>query len=96
MTAQFKAEDTLIIRGRGMVLTGRVLEGTLRLGMAVTIEGFPRTLSIDGFEMINSQNLMDGLVGLLFLSTDQQDITLWKRLDVKEKVLKIMETDIRQ
>jgi hypothetical protein len=90
--AQFKAEDTFIIRGRGMVLTGWVIEGTLRLGMAISIEGFPRSLAIDGFEMINSRNRMKGLLGLLFLSTDQQEMALWKKLDVKEKVFNVIET----
>ena len=94
MTAKFKGEDTFIIRGRGLVLSGWIIEGSLRVGMALSIEGFPRTLTINGVEFIHTEPHIKGLIGLLFLSTDPQEITLWKELDVKDKIVSVVETEI--
>jgi len=89
MTTMFTGHSAFIIRNRGLVLAGWVTEGTARLGMAVHIESFPRPLFIDEIEMINTSGELPGLIGLLFLSTDQNEMRLWKRLDVKDKVFEV-------
>jgi translation elongation factor EF-Tu-like GTPase len=89
MTAQFKARDTFIIKGRGLVLTGWVIEGVLKVGMTLSLPAFPRRLAIDGFEMIHTTDPAVPKLGLLFLGTDQAEIQLWTSLDVKEKIFEV-------
>jgi elongation factor Tu len=45
-------EDVFSIRGRGTVVTGRIEQGTLRVGDAVQLErpGMSKTIVIDGIE----------------------------------------------
>lgn len=93
MTAQFKADSTFIIRGRGLVLSGWVIEGVVRAGMRISIETFPRMLTIDGIELITTIPRVPGLFGLLFLSTDPQEIALWKSLEVKDLLFDVLEPD---
>ncbi len=89
MTAQFRACDAFIIKGRGLVLTGWVIEGNLKVGMTLSLPAFPRRLIIDGFEMIHTSDPALPKLGLLFLSTDQAEIQLWMSLDVKEKIFEV-------
>lgn len=89
MSTFFKAEDTVVIKGRGLVLFGTIVEGIVKVGMFLNIESFPRQLIIDGLEWPISSPRIPGLIGLLFLSTDQQEIDLWKSIDIKDKVFEV-------
>ena len=82
-----------MIRGRGLVLAGWVIEGAVRVGMHIVIEPFPRTLTIDEIMMIHAEPRMPGLLGLLFLSTDPQEIALWKSLEIKDLLFAVLEPD---
>ena len=89
MNAKFQADDAFIIKGRGLVLSGRIVEGTVKRGMVISIPSFPRMLRIEGFEMISTVDLSPGLVGLLFPFKDDPDTALWRQLDVKGKIFKV-------
>jgi hypothetical protein len=86
MKTQFKARDTFIIKGRGLVLAGWITEGDIKIGMSLTIPTFPRQLIIDGLETITSIDPNYPKLGLFFRSTDQTEILLWKQLNIKDKV----------
>jgi hypothetical protein len=85
----FKAGNAFVIRGRGLVLSGHIVDGIVSVGMSLTVESFPRPLTIDGLEMINTLHKEPGLIGLFFQSTNRQEMELWKSLDVKDKVFEV-------
>ncbi len=89
MTTRFRAYDTFSIKGRGLVLSGWIIEGTLKVGMTLFVPDFPRRLTIDGLEFIHNTDPAGPKLGLLFLSTDPDEMQLWKSLDVKEKVFEV-------
>jgi hypothetical protein len=91
MSNQFKVEDHFLIRGRGLVLTGYLIEGIVHKGMRISIPAFPRMLTIDGIEMIHANPRKPGMFGLLFLTTDADEIRLWKQLPLKDIVFDILE-----
>jgi hypothetical protein len=91
MNAKFQAEATFIIKGRGLVLSGWIVEGTVKRDMVISIPSFPRMLRIEGIEMIRTVNLPPGLVGLVFSFADDQDTALWEQLDVKGKIFEVEE-----
>ena len=91
MSIQFKAEDHFLIKGRGLVLTGYLIEGVVRKGMHISIPAFPRILTVDGIEMIYTNPRKPGMFGLLFLTTDADEIRLWKQLTLKDVVFEIVE-----
>ena len=92
MSNQFKAEGYFIIRGRGLVLAGYMMEGIVREGMRISIPAFPRSLSVDGIEMIHTSSPhQPGLFGLLFLTTDADEIKLWKQLYLKDVIFELLE-----
>jgi len=65
--------DVFFIRGRGAVATGRVEDGTIRVGDEVQING-DRTLKVDGIEafrkVLDEAQAGDN-VGLLFSKLDK-------------------------
>jgi hypothetical protein len=89
MSTFFKAESAFLIRGRGMILAGTVLDGMATRGMSVQIEGFPRQLLVDGIEHISTDDQRPNVIGLLFQSSDPDELKLWRSLDVEEKVFKL-------
>ena len=89
MNAKFQADSTFIIKGRGLVLSGWIIEGTVKRDMVISISSFPRVLRIEAIEMIRAVDLPPGLIGLVFSFVDDQDTASWKRLDVKGKVFEI-------
>lgn len=91
MSTHFKAEDHFIIKGRGLVLTGYLIEGVVRKGMTISIPSFPRILTVDGIEIIHTTPKKPGMFGLLFLTTDVDEIKLWKQLTLKDTIFNILE-----
>ena len=69
-------EDVFVIRNRGVVATGRVESGTLRVGDAVSINGGPG-VQVDAIEVfrksIDQANAGDN-VGVLFKGIDKSQI----------------------
>ena len=69
-------EDVFVIRNRGVVATGRVESGTLRVGDTVSINGGP-SVPVDAIEIfrksIDEANAGDN-IGVLFKSIDKSQI----------------------
>jgi translation elongation factor EF-Tu-like GTPase len=69
-------EDVFVIRNRGVVATGRVESGSLRVGDAVSINGGPG-VQVDAIEVfrksIDQANAGDN-VGVLFKGIDKSQI----------------------
>lgn len=89
MTAKILADSTFIIKGRGLVLSGWIIEGVVKRDMVISNPFFSRVLSIEAVEMIRTVNQAPGLVGLVFPFTSDSDTALWKKLDVKGRVFEI-------
>ncbi|MGV0774452.1 EF-Tu/IF-2/RF-3 family GTPase [Mycolicibacterium elephantis] len=69
-------EDVFVIRNRGVVATGRVQAGTLRVGDTISINGGP-TVTVDAIEKFRKQ--LDEAttgenVGVLIKSIDEGQI----------------------
>lgn len=76
MTFQMTVEDAFAIRNRGVVVTGRVTRGTLRVGDTVHINGGPG-LTVDAIEKFRKQSdeaLEGENVGVLFKGISRQDV----------------------
>jgi translation elongation factor EF-Tu-like GTPase len=69
-------EDVFVIRNRGVVATGRVESGTLRVGDLVSIDGAPG-IPVDAIEQFRKKrgeaNAGDN-IGVLFKSIDKSQI----------------------
>jgi translation elongation factor EF-Tu-like GTPase len=69
-------EDVFVIRNRGVVATGRVESGTVRVGDTVSINGGPG-VTVDAIEVfrksIDQANAGDN-IGVLFKSIDKSQI----------------------
>jgi hypothetical protein len=69
-------EDIFVIRGRGLVATGRVEDGTLRVGDEVQINA-DRRVRVDGIEafrkMLEQASAGDN-IGVLFKDLDRDDV----------------------
>ncbi len=94
MTAKFQADETFSIKNRGLVLSGRIIEGEVKKDMIVSIPFFPRILKIEGFEFIHAADVPVGLIGLFFTSVDDRDTALWEALDVKDKIFEIVDSSL--
>ena len=95
MIAKFEANDLFLIKVRGYVIVGWIREGTVKVGMKVSISSFPQKLVIKGIEMISTIDRpleLQGVLGLLFPLGNEQDNLIWKNLDIKGRVLDIEET----
>ncbi|MCT7658817.1 EF-Tu/IF-2/RF-3 family GTPase [Mycobacterium deserti] len=69
-------EDAFAIRNRGVVVTGKVARGTLRIGDTVRINGGPG-LTVDAIEKFRKQcdEVTEGEdVGVLFKGIERRDI----------------------
>ena len=85
MSPKFEVNDLFLIKGRGHVIVGWIREGVVKVGMTVSISSFPQKLVIQGIEMISTVNRpkeLQGVVGLLFPSGNEQDNLIWKNLDI--------------
>jgi hypothetical protein len=89
MGAKFEADSAFLIKGRGLILAGWILDGMVKTGMVALIPSFPRKLVIQGIEMIHTTELRKGVVGLRFPLGSEQDISIWKALVVKGQVINI-------
>jgi translation elongation factor EF-Tu-like GTPase len=69
-------EDVFVIKNRGVVATGRVVSGVLRVGDTVHINGGPG-VTVDAIEVfrksIDEANLGDN-IGVLFKRVDKSQI----------------------
>jgi translation elongation factor EF-Tu-like GTPase len=74
---QMTVADVFAIRGRGLVATGKIESGTIRVGDEVTIDG-GRTARVNAIEMfrkiLDYANAGDA-VGLLLDGVDKEDVS---------------------
>ncbi len=92
MSARFEAEAALVIRGRALVLLGRVVAGSVRPGMSLSIPSFPVRLVVQGFEHVTLQPraaVRPGIIGLRFALCGEAEQALWKKLNVRGKVFSV-------
>jgi elongation factor Tu len=70
-------QDVFFIRGRGVVATGRVESGQLRVGDNVQINGGPgvRVDAIEAFRKRLDAATTGDNIGLLFSSLDRTEVT---------------------
>jgi hypothetical protein len=94
MSAKFEADSTFVIKGRGLLLAGWIVDGRVKPGMILSLHSFPRNLPILGIEFIyHIPRLRRGLIGLLFHLESEPDTSLWKSLDIKGQILEIQDAD---
>jgi hypothetical protein len=93
MAAKFKAEETYRIIGRGVVISGRILEGTIKIGMQVSIPKVDRVLTIAGIGINNRIDGVRGTISLLFATKDPKEIKYLRSLNLQDVVLEITETE---
>jgi translation elongation factor EF-Tu-like GTPase len=69
-------EDVFVIRNRGVVATGRVESGTLRVGDLVSIDGAPGTPvdAIEQFRKARDKANAGDNIGVLFKGIDKSQI----------------------
>jgi len=92
MGAKFKADSTFTISGRGLVVDGELIEGTVKVGMKTRIGSWPTELTISGVQPVWRMDRKPGevvLYTLLFSSQDEQEYVRWRALDLKGQVLEI-------
>lgn len=74
---RFGVEDVFSISGRGTVVTGRVVEGTINVGEEVTISGTGKRTVVTGIEQfrknLNSASMGDN-AGLLLRGVDRSEV----------------------
>ena len=75
--AVFLPLDSFDIAGRGLVVTGELKSGTLRLGMTATLGG--KQTIVSGIERANGQLdvLTSGVAGLLLNGLNRSDVALY-------------------
>ena len=91
MPARFKADSTFTISGRGLVVAGEILEGSVKSGMRVQILSWPSLLTINSVEHILRTDKSPAIVGLLFISRDEEEYTRWRALDLKGQILELQD-----
>ena len=87
--AKFKAACTFVVSGRGLVLTGEVVEGLVEIGMSTQIPSWPSRLTISAVEFVRrtDENACD--VGLVFENRDEGESARWQDLDLRDQILEI-------
>jgi translation elongation factor EF-Tu-like GTPase len=70
-------QDVFFIRGRGVVATGRVADGQLRVGDEVQINGGPsvRVDGIEAFRKVIDKATAGDNIGVLFSSLDKSKLS---------------------
>ena len=97
MSAKFEVNDLFLIKGRGHVIAGWVLEGVVKIGMSVSMPMFPQKLVIKSIEMINTFNgstELTGIVGLLVPFGSGQEELLWQDLDIRGQILDVQDINV--
>ena len=91
MSAAFRSDATFTITGRGLAVSGEIMDGVVMVGMIAEIPGWPKVLRIDGVELIRNLDRPNINVGLLFRSDDPAEFIRWRTLQVKGKTIAIRE-----
>lgn len=94
MGAVFKAEDTAVIKGRGVVLFGTVQEGVVKAGMSFNLPGVEKRLIINSVEFVNYEGPDRGLLGLLSDGIPEADFDRWVNLDVAGIEVTVNDEDV--
>ncbi len=92
--ARFKARDIVFIRGRNLaVVTGKIIEGSFRVGDCVQIPQPPDNhlsncvVGIEFFTVLGDS----GVIGLAFACNSEAEKAAWKQLDLHDKEIENIE-----
>ncbi len=88
MPAKFKAEASFTAPGRGLVVTGDVLEGIVRAGMAAKFPAWPDELVIDHVGLVRRLDGKDE-VGLVFSKREQAALMQLRALSLRDQIVEI-------
>jgi translation elongation factor EF-Tu-like GTPase len=98
--ARFQVRDAFALTGKGLVVTGDVLGGTVSVGMIAVLpesDGGPARFIIRGVEVASGRDKSGQLVGwpalLLDGTTDATVQAALKRVLVRGVVLEVMEAE---
>jgi hypothetical protein len=91
MTAKFEAESLFSIRGRGLVVVGRIIEGRIKVGSTFSIPPISNKLTVISIEwpyvVDENGERRRGLWGFLFSFRSEQENSAWKNIDVKGQII---------
>lgn len=96
MSAKFLVEDTLMITGRGLIIVGQILEGTLWIGSRVLLPdgtGGSKIEPVTGLESGHGRNedgTVRGFVGLLIGRMEESEIPEMRKRLVRGDELNVM------
>ena len=97
MTAKFEAEGLLSIRGRGLVVVGRIIEGSVKVGSTFSLQPIPNKLTVLTIEWVIAHdekgNRREGLIGFLFSASSYQENSSWKDIKVKGRMIEFNDPD---
>ncbi|GJM26232.1 MAG: hypothetical protein DHS20C16_26470 [Phycisphaerae bacterium] len=82
MTAQFLIESTFRIRGRGLVVAGKTVSGTIEEGMTFTLPTIDEPMVIESVKMIRSVQPTRYDEGLFCKEVSEENQAAWSNLDI--------------
>ena len=85
MPAKFKVEATFAIAGRGLIVAGEILEGTLEIGSRTRVPSWPNELTINGVEFVKRIDKPSN-VGIL-LRSNNEDYTAWRAIGLESQII---------
>jgi len=95
MAAKFRVSSTFVIEGRGLALSGQILEGAVGKGMKIRVPSWPAQLTIAEVDSIRRLDRNPSVVGLVFTSNEKPDFARWRALDLKNQILQVEDEDWR-
>ena len=87
MHAKFKANLAFIIRERGLILSGEIIEGTIKEGMQLQIPHWPEILKIKSVEFLCRLDRKPE-IGLVF-PYKKSSVSDWENLTLTDQTLEI-------
>ncbi|RYY43015.1 MAG: hypothetical protein EOO06_20320 [Chitinophagaceae bacterium] len=77
MTAKFQIKGSFFLTSRGLVATGDILSGHIRVGdrAKVVVDGQPQLMRIEGVEMGDKISAQEHFVGLILQSETGLDLS---------------------
>ncbi|MCA9250919.1 MAG: hypothetical protein R3E58_16795 [Phycisphaerae bacterium] len=82
MAGQFVIDHTFSIRGRGPVVCGKIVSGTIEKGMTFTIPTIDEPIVVQSVDIIRSVQPSRRETGLLCAQLSEANQAAWRELDV--------------
>ena len=82
MAGQFVIDHTFSIRGRGPVVCGKIVSGTIEKGMTFTIPTIDEPIVVQSVDIITSFQPRRRETGLLCAQLSEKNQAAWRELDV--------------